>query len=434
MQRNCIFERGLASVVLLICLGTLVLDQQGQPVAGATVEDGAKRQTTDENLYPSSALGNRFQDRVREGKVIWARKVGSGTIKVDGNLDDWEDGKWTVIDEKSSHLEVGTITDKADLSGRLQFAWDKKWLYVALKVNDSDVRGPFGKDQMFKNDGAELWFDFKMDSPVSFMLSSADDYQIVVNRYTKDGKPRIGMFRHPDPEYVLSASSIAAGDIKGGYVIEARFPLDGLNGFDGQCCAFNISLRDLDKTKSGILVWSGKRHSVISDFGLLAFRPLSGEQLATIVASLHSPESTLILSKNHADGRTFYYVQFLKKGPEDSYFRGRARLTIQLGYVPDESEDFVVSDTLYTSKEEDIFTDAVQQSEIERWPDELLEAIGVAEAAYEAKIRVALLELQQWLDNRTESAPTVNKSNLFVLQELCRLKIQLFGDRPGTRR
>ncbi len=175
----------------------------------------------------------------------------------------------------------------------------------------------------------------------------------------------------------------------------------------------------------------------------------------------------VIRTKSHANDKMFYYVQLLEDKPQETYRRpshediddmdwpegndhslnrrnisgrdntGQVRLTIQLGHVPDGSERFVVADALYTSSGGSVFSDAVGRSELQRWPAQLCEAVGVAEARYEAGVRTALLKLQQWLDNRTGPAPALGETEVIALQELHRLKTRLFSNRyansPGDR-
>jgi len=149
----------------------------------------------------------------------------------------------------------------------------------------------------------------------------------------------------------------------------------------------------------------------------------------------------LVMTKCHLNDKTFYYIQFLKQEQEElrcevlpegapvSEKIERVWLTIQLGYIADRSEGFVVSDTLYTNLDGIAFTDTVQRPEFEQHSDQIFEAIGVTEARYETKILTTWLKFEQWLDDRAGPAPMVKEDDVTVLQELYNLKMQLSKDR-----
>ena len=154
--------------------------------------------------------------------------------------------------------------------------------------------------------------------------------------------------------------------------------------------------------------------------------------------------SRVALTKNRSGDKMFYYVHFLWDLPNKNYnpdvsfdtsgdmFRSPASLSVQLGSVADGTDHLVVSDSLSTCWDHLVFGQTVQQEEFTSRLPRFYEAIRVAEARFEAKIRLDLRELQRWLDNRTSGASILIERQITALQRLRGLKLHFLNSWYGA--
>jgi len=213
-------------------------------------------------------------------------------IAVDGDLADWNLSSPLMISRESSRMINGHVADDADLLGRLYASFDDERFYVALHVTDDERSGPFSGGASWQNDGAELWFDFALDSTSNDMFAQEDDYQIAVS-YSTDERdnppaPAVYVYRNGHSAHVYAASQIASKPTDDGYVIEWAAPFDALIGLDGQpgeVIGFNISLcdQDLAQGRFSRLLWMGDTEADPRNFGFMTLGPVEPQRLSEII-------------------------------------------------------------------------------------------------------------------------------------------------------
>jgi hypothetical protein len=146
-----------------------------------------------ENWQAAATTGGT--ERPPENEWIMALPVGPNgfqvALKIDGVLDDWEalaklaEVDWTsfssvVYDAACANRSSGVpITRAADLAGRVLFAWDENYLYVAFAVTDDSYVGYSGADQRyFLGDAPQLLLDVDLAGDLNQTTLSPDDLQI----------------------------------------------------------------------------------------------------------------------------------------------------------------------------------------------------------------------------------------------------------------
>jgi hypothetical protein len=131
-----------------------------------------------------------------QNEQIMALPVGAGdaypvALKIDGVLDDWETlaqltgVDWTsfssvVYDAACANRSSAVpISRAADLAGRVLFAWDENYLYVAFAVIDDSYVGYSGADQRYYlGDAPQLLLDVDLAGDLNQTTLSPDDWQI----------------------------------------------------------------------------------------------------------------------------------------------------------------------------------------------------------------------------------------------------------------
>lgn len=219
-------------------------------------------------------------------------------ITVDGTLNDWvrrlESSNWTAqleikkgrvyewiraapayLNTTIARVESGTIKSAEDFSAVVYTLWDDTYLYIAAVVTDDEVVTQQQGENIWQDDGLELWIDCRHDA-VTNTLFQEDEYQLGFSPASKYRKEPVGwVWRNPNPEPTRKALRVASAAKPGGYVIEAAVPWKALTGCQptyGGMIGFNLSMVDKDEDQLWTHVtWSGQLHSNPSQFGHLFF-------------------------------------------------------------------------------------------------------------------------------------------------------------------
>ena len=148
--------------------------------------------------------------------------------------------------------EFGVPPNKGGFSGAFRFAWDSNNLYVAVDVQDDELVAEKPAEELYKDDGIELFLDPKNDG---FVWGNAADFQIGLSPSGAEGKPQIYAFFQ---KTVPAGAEIGAvtEEARGGahYVVEARIPWSalGVSGPQiGQVIPASVALHTVDKARMG---------------------------------------------------------------------------------------------------------------------------------------------------------------------------------------
>lgn len=176
-----------------------------------------------------------------------AQKV-KNTVEIDGKLNDWDLSKgFSIADMR---IEYGEIRDDKDFSGKMYFAYDDKYLYLALKIKDDEVIGKKGGSFIYKDDCVEIYSN---PDRKGLLWGDAKDVQlgIVPNTRTEDGDTKSwAWFQNEDVS--KSGGVVATWDTNAyGYTLEAAIKYDVLQVKPSTDIAFSISLHDVDEKDRG---------------------------------------------------------------------------------------------------------------------------------------------------------------------------------------
>ena len=219
-------------------------------------------------------------------------------ITVDGKLDDWgrrlEGSNWTgqmqtkkgevqqwmravpaYLNPVTSRVEAGTVSGVQDFSAVIYTFWDPEQFYVAAIVTDDEVIAQHEGEDIWQDDGLEVWFDCRHDA-LTHTLFQDDEYQLGFSPAGRErSRAAAWAWRNPRTERVIPAMAVASALTATGYVLEGKVPwsvLQGCHPTIGSMMGFNLSMVDKDADQLWTHVtWSGQLHSDPSQFGHLFF-------------------------------------------------------------------------------------------------------------------------------------------------------------------
>ncbi len=168
-------------------------------------------------LFISSDI---FSKDKAEG-VFYPIKKSKKKIKIDCKLLDW-DIKKNAINIGKNNIEKGFLSGKKDFSGKFYFTWNKKYLYMAVVIDDNEIVADMSKDRIWRNDCIELYIDperdgfiWNDDSDFQFGFSPSDEKQV-------DKAKTWEWFHGDNNDFGVKAVSKLIK--KKGYIIEAAIP------------------------------------------------------------------------------------------------------------------------------------------------------------------------------------------------------------------
>lgn len=176
------------------------------------------------------------------------------TPATDGDLSEWNDARWYVIDSMNSSfvLRHKRLSESEHFKARLAFGWNESGLAVAIAVEDHLFSPPKSQEKMWENDMVILYIDQKNDGygvksyqfdDMPFRLALMDNKPLVVKGVNAEvcAKSRLAV-KHSGKETIYELF------IPAETLSEARFEDLGSIGF---------SFEVINKTqKSGVVVLS----------------------------------------------------------------------------------------------------------------------------------------------------------------------------------
>lgn len=169
--------------------------------------------------------------------ATWTMTFSRVVPRIDGDLAEWADARWTAIDTITSPTGA-TRVDPRDLSARLALAVDADWLYIAAEVRD---------DHHTEGDALQLAFDPFFTRGDRYRT---DDLELTIAEKEQGPVARRGSPGfHSFPGDLASARVVILRDDAGVTVYEAAVPLSELQPLDPfvqHRIGFNFAVEDVD--------------------------------------------------------------------------------------------------------------------------------------------------------------------------------------------
>ena len=219
----------------------------------------------------------RIRARARDatGRSVIAQRLISGFVgvpkidgplTVDGNLNepDWKNAPVQEINDLRQFFKAekeGDWTGPEDLSGKLRFLWDEKFLYVGVEVTDDTFSNPKKDDGLWAQDGLQFLID-----PARDRREKRGRYDISVGLGQKGPQAWChlsGDIRAPEGEIKEFQIGIKRGD-KGNATYEVAIPWSRIPPFEpapGRDLGLSMILNEDDgNSRGGFLGWFGGVH------------------------------------------------------------------------------------------------------------------------------------------------------------------------------
>ena len=161
--------------------------------------------------------------------------VESGTIQIDGQLDDWQQSDLAWIPINSVVYDQGCInrypnsTRSIDLTGRVRLAYDDQNLYVAFQVEDDGFVGYAGNGETyFLGDSPQLSLDMDLNGDINDPNRTSDDWQ--VDFLPEPESPRVALWQLGSlSSRPFTEAQMAVTLTETGYLLEAALPWRSFN-------------------------------------------------------------------------------------------------------------------------------------------------------------------------------------------------------------
>ena len=129
-------------------------------------------------------------------------EIRTGDVTVDGDIQDWNLSELTRIVRAGDLLagdialvgfDSGTLhwsgrftgytlpTNAADHTARVYSRHSTEHLFFLIRIDDEDLRHPFGPEMNWANDSAEIYIDPSLDRGARPIQNSASDFQLVID-------------------------------------------------------------------------------------------------------------------------------------------------------------------------------------------------------------------------------------------------------------
>jgi hypothetical protein len=197
---------------------------QVRPVAATTVQPDVVV-----NVLAASA------ERSPQNGQLQALAIdGVNLIQIDGALEDWEtmlrqhNLTWNsfsaITHDDGCARRASDAAGLTDLSGRVQFAYNGQYLYVAFVVNDDGFIPYTGDDERyFLGDSPQLMLDLDLNGDFDDANLSADDIQIDLLPTVAAPKAAI-WYLNTLTSRLMSGATVAVRPTDTGYFLEAALP------------------------------------------------------------------------------------------------------------------------------------------------------------------------------------------------------------------
>ena len=237
----------------------------------------------DLQLFPDSRMEIKELMELKKAdnnKLITASK--NEKIVIDGEIGEWEKTPSLQLNSGTAQVLEG---DGRQCNANIYVAYDKDFLYLAAQVIDATPWGRYKDQDIWKNDGLEIWFDLNCDSLLS--MNQPDDFQLGLSFTTGSGTPGVWIWQNDKSAFLQASIKTSSRKTADGYIIETALPLAALPGLklpvDGKIIAANLSLTNAGDKTFNRLLWSGTRLSYPANFGFLSFGPVKQEEMNKVV-------------------------------------------------------------------------------------------------------------------------------------------------------
>ncbi len=224
------------------------------------------------------------------GTQLEAFPLGAGTetspLNINGDPADWETlpGQWTEFNTITFNQSCATRYPNSnlptDLAGRVRFAYDNTFLYVAFQVDDDGYVGYSGEDQTyFLGDSPQLSLDMDFLGDYGDASRNSDDWQ--VDFLPTPDAPQIILWQLGSlSARPFAEAQVAVTPTASGYFLEAALPWSAFNlspkAGDRLGLAANINDNDSPNTNSQECIIStapDRQWDVPSTWGTLLLSP-----------------------------------------------------------------------------------------------------------------------------------------------------------------
>ncbi len=151
---------------------------------------------------------------------------------VDGDLSDWADVPNVLVLDRPEQVVWGrgAWQSPADLSGKVQLAWRREHLFLAVSVTDDQLRQTQQGDGIWRGDHVELYLDVRPDADPSRKALGAGQFQFAFSpgnfRHTGDAladcRPEAYCFRPSGA--TVEGVRVGARRTEQGWTLEAAVP------------------------------------------------------------------------------------------------------------------------------------------------------------------------------------------------------------------
>jgi len=217
-----------------------------------------------------------------------AREAEEGSIKIDGDLKEWDLSSPMIIDreEQVYCLRKGMKWEgKEDLSAQVYAAYDKDNLYIGSQVKDNLLMR--NKEKEWEGTNFEIYFDLNERAQRRKPFYNATVYQFVVLPGTDEDPKALftERYTHAGAEYRYEGADVASRRTEYGYDLEIKIPFKNFpqiaeKGLDDIGFDIGINKSDGQHHRKLQMVWAGteENYQKTQDFGTLVFSGKKSEK------------------------------------------------------------------------------------------------------------------------------------------------------------
>jgi len=224
----------------------------------------------------------KFQDKESKPFRIYTAPFRDNAPVIDGNLEEWKDVPFLVINTKEQMTREPEGWTPSDASSEVYFWFTPDAVNVAARVTDDDpMYNTHPPNFIWKGDALEVYLGFGGPAKRG-VLDKKVDFQVGIAPDCEKKRPIVFLF-HEDR--ILEDAKVAAQKIPYGYVIEASIPLKEFGSpvlSSGSLLGLDAAINDLDKADWAplgndpgcALMWNGTIRNWIdpSNWGMAVLR------------------------------------------------------------------------------------------------------------------------------------------------------------------
>jgi len=175
------------------------------------------------------------------------------TVKVDGNLQEWDFGKAQAI--PFSNITYGANKGEKDISGLFDVKWDEKYLYIAMKVMDDKIINDAPEGSVWTGDSVEIALNMLDDIGMAKRGGEGDglpapyygpdDLKLLIGA---DERHLVDIYSPVSGMKKIERLKVATRKTDSGYEMELAIPWEGLflEPVEGYTIGLNVILNDND--------------------------------------------------------------------------------------------------------------------------------------------------------------------------------------------